>query len=1196
MDIEHRIGTLLEKPIDPARARALHAWVSKTAGDAPRMLSDLTDRLRDRFTEAGLTEWRRLLGTTPATDAHVRTAMERPITVTEVRSAFGDLVRTTKEARFPSVRLSPQDALRIGLTPEMFSRALESGACDTVVDEVLAELEALPRAHAAHVAPRDLCGAPERAQAIMEFVWSYGTAADAEIARLDDSRRASLAGRSAKRMSFAEIRSRLPRTLYHFARGFRRRRTPRLEDLYRATCEHTLAHIARDYMTRVVQSGEPSTAYLNGLGLHHDAPSAFRKELELYLPRPSLGELAHLYHLNLEGKLAARDFFLAARLTQRDLLRLQRERADLFPRAKDVRTRDALPHLTTAHRTAIDEAEIVRAFHREVVLRGKSVGEFCLERGIRQSAWAEIRRNNPALKARQRYSERDIEAIGRRAREIFSGNPLIALNDLVDRINEDETFAPGRVELQRYRQARRMRPDLFPDLRNGWLDPLLPVVEGVIDRSSIPLDDNGIVAKVRAHFAGFTLHHLQRLKKERNLRGLSDRRKRSSSEMNRVLEAIDRILVEDPGLAPPEIGRRLAKIGISILDSDIKRIVHRVRPRSVITGRDLAFERNSYAMRQLLQLVVRVFPPGTPYLDLFSAWDRALMKRGLPSLEPDEHMLTHASYYWDGPDASPKAHAARVAAKILEEYARAARDGDTHDDILSHVLRDYPTLTRYHLGHYLRLWKARPRDYPEVRPFLVQGRLALKKQSGAAPATPRYVGGWSIERAVLGGDRAENAAVAKLSEAIHVPVRTPELDVLLDDLKGSQPLAQTNFLWVSHLLADVVPLGFAFKKAGLSAKQAIVVGTPYGSNDTVRSTLAAMGFDDRRADLDPEAYRRTVIEALEETLERSRTNDHRIVVLDDGGLVADVFHEMLERNPTKYEPFAKRLKIVEQTSGGINLAERHALRVPIIAVARSKSKQAEARYIGKVVAAKIMQALMRTGRRLEGSTAVVGGYGFIGPHIAEELRAVGARVIIVEDNPRVASEAAKRFEVMSKDEAIPIADLVIGATGRVDSPFMSTNDFCAMKDGAIFASASSKRIEADMRGLARRATKRAPFKGDNPLISLPSAEYIVDGKRILVLGDGWPVNFDGGVMSTPPRLIALTDAALFAGVIQICADVSGPGIKPLDRTVDEKILAIHERELGRADPSSIEVYNPDQWRQDILQFAAEVFSPHISRG
>jgi adenosylhomocysteinase len=335
--------------------------------------------------------------------------------------------------------------------------------------------------------------------------------------------------------------------------------------------------------------------------------------------------------------------------------------------------------------------------------------------------------------------------------------------------------------------------------------------------------------------------------------------------------------------------------------------------------------------------------------------------------------------------------------------------------------------------------------------------------------------------------------------------------------------------------------------------------------------------------LDEKAYRKEVERALLDIAARCRKNHDPVVVLDDGGLVTQILNE-----DPRFADVLSKFKVVEQTTRGITASEQKPLKVPLVSVATSKSKQHEGEMIGRAVVAKVLQGLERSGRKVKGLAITLVGYGVIGSKICEALKAAGARVTVVETNAERAEEARRRgFKVATKEEALPKCDVVIGATGRRS---LELKDLESLKDGAAFVSASSKQVEADMQGLKAKARRATPLDPGAPLVHLPNVEYQLNGKKILALGDGWPINFDGDVEDLSPEEIQLTRCAMFLGALQAASlnthSARKDRIIPLDPEKDEALLDAYLAYQKKHRPSHA-IGNPADWASVLRAVAKD---------
>ena len=106
-----------------------------------------------------------------------------------------------------------------------------------------------------------------------------------------------------------------------------------------------------------------------------------------------------------------------------------------------------------------------------------------------------------------------------------------------------------------------------------------------------------------------------------------------------------------------------------------------------------------------------------------------------------------------------------------------------------------------------------------------------------------------------------------------------------------------------------------------------------------------------------------------------------------------------------------------------------------------------------------------------GKVALVCGYGDVGKGSAESFRGQGARVIVTEVDPICALQAAMDgFEVTTLEEALPISDFVITATGNRD--IVTVDHMRSMKHLAVLGNIGHFDNEIDMAGLASAGRRR----------------------------------------------------------------------------------------------------------------------------
>src|SRR5947209_7086404 len=134
---------------------------------------------------------------------------------------------------------------------------------------------------------------------------------------------------------------------------------------------------------------------------------------------------------------------------------------------------------------------------------------------------------------------------------------------------------------------------------------------------------------------------------------------------------------------------------------------------------------------------------------------------------------------------------------------------------------------------------------------------------------------------------------------------------------------------------------------------------------------------------------------------------------------------------------------------------------------------------------------------MSGKVAMVAGFGDVGKGSAASLRQAGCRVMVSEVDPICALQAAMEgYQVVTMDEAAPIADIFVTATGNVD--VITLDHMRAMKDRAIVSNIGH--FDSEIQIAALRNLRWHNVKPQVDEVEFP------DGKRIIVLAEGRLVN------------------------------------------------------------------------------------------
>ena len=160
----------------------------------------------------------------------------------------------------------------------------------------------------------------------------------------------------------------------------------------------------------------------------------------------------------------------------------------------------------------------------------------------------------------------------------------------------------------------------------------------------------------------------------------------------------------------------------------------------------------------------------------------------------------------------------------------------------------------------------------------------------------------------------------------------------------------------------------------------------------------------------------------------------------------------LKLNPGFYTRNAESIKgVTEETTTGVHrlyvMEKEGKLLWPAINVNDSVTKSKFDNLYG--CRESLVDGIRRgTDVMMAGKVAVVNGFGDVGKGSAASLRNAGCRVMVTEVDPICALQAAMEgYQVVTMDDAAPIGDIFVTATGNVD--VITIDHMRAMKHRAI---------------------------------------------------------------------------------------------------------------------------------------------------
>ncbi len=276
------------------------------------------------------------------------------------------------------------------------------------------------------------------------------------------------------------------------------------------------------------------------------------------------------------------------------------------------------------------------------------------------------------------------------------------------------------------------------------------------------------------------------------------------------------------------------------------------------------------------------------------------------------------------------------------------------------------------------------------------------------------------------------------------------------------------------------------------------------------------------------------------------------MILDDGGDLTVLMHQ-------KYPEMLKDVRgISEETTTGVHrlwdMAREGKLLTPAINVNDSVTKSKFDNLYG--CRESLVDGIRRgTDVMMAGKVAVVAGFGDVGKGSAASLRNAGCRVMVTEADPICALQAAMEgYQVVTMDDAAPMGDIFVTATGNVD--VITIDHMRAMKHRAIVCNIGHFDSEIQIDALRNYTWENVK----------PQVDEVVfpGGKRLIVLSEGRLVNL-GNATGHPSFVMS----ASFSN--QVLAQIELYNAKPgtyenkvytLPKKLDEKVAALHLAKVG----------------------------------
>lgn len=192
---------------------------------------------------------------------------------------------------------------------------------------------------------------------------------------------------------------------------------------------------------------------------------------------------------------------------------------------------------------------------------------------------------------------------------------------------------------------------------------------------------------------------------------------------------------------------------------------------------------------------------------------------------------------------------------------------------------------------------------------------------------------------------------------------------------------------------------------------------------------------------------------------------------------------------------------------------------------------------------------------MAGKIVCVCGYGDVGKGCAQSMRGLGARVLVTEVDPICALQAAMEgYEVVTVEDALPLADIYVTATGNYH--VLTGEHLNSMKDEAIVCNIGHFDNEIDMAWLeSNKNCKKMQIKPQVDKWTLPS------GRTIIVLAEGRLVNL-GCATGHPSFVMSNSFTNQVLAQMELAKNKHEVKVYTLPKKLDEEVARLHLARLG----------------------------------
>jgi adenosylhomocysteinase len=299
--------------------------------------------------------------------------------------------------------------------------------------------------------------------------------------------------------------------------------------------------------------------------------------------------------------------------------------------------------------------------------------------------------------------------------------------------------------------------------------------------------------------------------------------------------------------------------------------------------------------------------------------------------------------------------------------------------------------------------------------------------------------------------------------------------------------------------------------------------------------------------------------------------DPSTTTVDEMKVILALLAKSLKADGQRLTKLSKDIKgVSEETTTGVHrlydMAKQGQLLIPAINVNDSVTKSKFDNLYG--CRESLFDGIKRaTDVMVAGKVVVVAGYGDVGKGCSHAARGLGARVLITEIDPICALQAAMEgYEVVTMEDAAPLGDIFVTATGCVD--VIKAEHMRVMKDEAILCNIGHFDSEIQVSWL--ESNKELREENIKPQVD----QFIFpEGKRITLLARGRLVNLGCAtghpsfVMSNSFTNQTIAQMALWENATKGKDSTTGMTFSAgqvyvLPKKLDEKVARLHLKKVG----------------------------------